>query len=61
MHTYNPYRCCHCRFCREQTRGRSNVKGFHKRRAHRLFRRRSKEAIARQDDTMIRVSSGYMT
>ncbi len=50
------YYSCNCRRCKHAP---SNVKGIHKREAHRAFRRASKAGIRSGDWTTPKVSTGY--
>lgn len=52
------YKSCGCFTCRRLST--SARKGYHKRLAHRLFRRRSKAALRRGDETVPIVSTGYV-
>lgn len=55
---FNVYKSCGCNTCRNWSS--SARKGYHKRMAHRLFRRRGKAALRRGDETTPIISTGYL-
>lgn len=54
------YKSCACRGCRNQSEG-TPTRTFHKRKAHRTFRRETKRALRTGREVPEAVSTGYLS
>lgn len=52
----SPYYSCNCKWCKGSP---TKIKYEHKKLAHRVFRRKSKRAIQKEDYSLPLVSTGY--